>query len=100
MKQRTEKNPCRREQHRALDEIFQLANIAGPGIACESFHGLSRHVGDGFVKAAAELLDEISDEQRNVFRALAESGNVNGKNVEAIVKIAGESTTRYEVREV
>ncbi len=54
----------------------------------------------GFVEAAAEILDEIADEQRHVFAAFAQRRNLNRKNVEAIVEIAAKFAVGDEAREV
>ena len=55
---------------------------------------------DGFVEAAAEILDEVADEQRHVFAAFAQRRNLNGKNVEAIVEVAAKFAVGDEAREV
>ncbi len=49
-------------------------------------------VSDGIVSmfrlaSAAELLNEVADQQRNIFRALAQSGHAHREYVQAIVKI-------------
>src|ERR1700675_78941 len=77
---------ARREEDRALYEIFELANIAGPGISGECLHRFGGNKGDGFVEAPAEFLDEIANEQGDIFRPLTESGDVNGENVEAVIE--------------
>ena len=73
-----------REQDGAFDEIFEFADVARPGVVDQRLHDRRGNVRDGFVLAAAEFLDEIADQERNVFRALAEGREMNGKDVEAV----------------
>lgn len=78
------------EDDGALDEIFEFANVSWPAPVDHDFDGLIGDEGDAFVHALGALLDEIADEEWNVFAAFAERRQVNGKNVEAVVKIAAE----------
>jgi hypothetical protein len=78
------------EKNSALDKIFELADVAGPGIVREGVHGVGGNVLDGFVEAAADFLDEVADEEGNILAALAQRRDVDGENVEAVVEFAAE----------
>src|SRR5580704_9541486 len=79
-----------RKQHGALNHIFELANVARPRIVNQGVHDIGRNVLDGFVLAAAEFLHEVTNQQRNIFRTLAQCGKLNRKNVETIVEVTAE----------
>src|ERR1700675_5137865 len=77
-----------RENHRALQEVFEFTDVAGPRIVRKRVHGVGGNVLNLFIEAAAELLHEIADEERNVLRAFAQRGDLNGKNIEAVIEVA------------
>src|ERR1700733_14149490 len=58
--------------------------------AGEFFHGLGRNGFDLFLHAAAVLLREVSDEQRNIFWTFAQGWDPDREHVQAIVQIAAE----------
>jgi len=68
-----------REQDGTFDEVFQFANVAGPRIVREGVQGIGGNVFDAFVELAAESLHEVANEERDVFGALAESGDLDGE---------------------
>src|SRR2546425_2133685 len=80
--------------------ILQFADVAGPRVTCENVHGLGGDVFDLFVEAAAESLHEVADEERDVFVTLAERGDLNGKNVQAVIKIAAEGALGDQFRKI
>jgi len=79
-----------REEHGAFDEILQLADVAGPRVADERVHHVGGHVSDGFVLAAAEFLHEVAHQKGHVFGTLAQRRDVDGEDVEAVIKVAAE----------
>src|SRR5437879_4323767 len=66
----------------------------------EGIHGLSGNVLDLFVKLAAESLYEVTHEEREIFGALAKGGDLNGENIQPIVKVAAKGALGNEFREV
>ncbi|MGA9509621.1 MAG: hypothetical protein WBV55_13480 [Candidatus Sulfotelmatobacter sp.] len=66
------------EDHRTLDEIFQLANISRPTPNGELLHGLGRNGFDLFLHTAAVLLREVSDQQRNIVPTFAPRRTTTG----------------------
>ena len=88
------------EKDGALDKIFELTNVAGPGVIDKCVHRFGGNVLDGFVQAAAEILHEVTNEQGHVFAAFAQRRNLNRKNIEAIVEIAAKFAVGDEAREV
>ena len=57
-------------QHRTLDGILQLSNIAGPPVANEQMVGGGRNGADRLLISLVELGEEVVTQQRNVFAAL------------------------------
>src|SRR5207248_3137329 len=69
----------------ALDSVFQLANIAGPIIGRKKLHRLPGQL-EGLAGAAVGFsFQEVSNEQRNVFATIAQAGQLNLDDIEAIV---------------
>src|SRR5713101_1620443 len=77
----------RRHDDEALDEVAQLANVTGPGIAEKDFHrGLADFLAAASV-SGAEFSEEVARERGNVFAAVAERGNEKGNDVQAVEKV-------------
>ena len=76
------KNRAFGEDHRPLDHILQLADIPRPRIFDQRGHGLRRNGVDGLADPPAELLDKVANQQRNVFRPLAQGGDPDRENIE------------------
>ena len=63
-----------RNDDRPLDHILQFSNISRPVIAEQSFHSFRRDGVDHAVIAPAEFLNEVTDQQRNIFAPFARNG--------------------------
>jgi len=88
------------EEDGAFDEVFEFANVSRPGIVSEGVHGFGGNVLDAFVELAAEALHEVADEEREIFGALAEGGDLDGENVQAVKEVAAEGALGNKFREV
>ena len=74
----------------ALDDVAELADVAGPVVLLERGEG---GVGDLDVGAAvllAELGEELAGEERDVFLAVAQGRDVEGDDVEAVEEVFAE----------
>ena len=89
-----------REDHRALDEVFQLADVSRPVIRRQRLHRLGRDRVDALVHAPRKLLREVTHERRDVFLAIAERGIHDRKDVQAVVEIAPEFPVGHHPRQV
>src|SRR5260221_5338088 len=49
-------------------------------------HGVGGDVLDVFVELAAKSLDEVAHKERKIFGALAQRGDLDGENVQAVVR--------------
>src|SRR5882724_10783531 len=79
-----------RKNHGALEQIFEFANVARPGVGDERVHGFGWNVLHGFIQTTAELLHEVADKKRDVLAAIAKRRNLNRENIQAIEKITAE----------
>src|SRR5260370_6949819 len=66
----------------------------------KSVDGVGGNVLDTFIKAAAEFLHEVADQERDVFGALAERGDLDGENVQAVIEVAAEGALCYAFRKI
>src|SRR5262249_2064736 len=64
------------EQHGALEQVAQLADVAGPRIIEEQALRRRRDVAEGLLELAGEAVHEESRERDDVLLALAERRNV------------------------
>src|SRR5499426_4241951 len=70
-----------------LQHVLQLADVARPVVALEHRHGLRGHSADVLPQFLAELLQEMGDEERDVFPALAEGWELDGNHVQSIEEV-------------
>src|SRR5262245_3029181 len=75
------------DQHRALDGVFELADIAGPAIADEKVihrRGQRLHV---LLIPLTKLLQEVIAQQGDVLRPLAERRHTQGDRIDAEIQV-------------
>ena len=77
-----------RERARALDDVAQLAHVAGPRVVAQALELLAR---DLELLAARELPREVLDEQRDVVGPLAQRRHVHAHDGEPVVEILAEA---------
>jgi hypothetical protein len=73
------------QRDRALDGIFQLADVAWPIVMGEERHGLGRHRFRRALQLGAVFLDEMAGENLQVVLPGAERGEDDRDDLEAIV---------------
>ena len=79
-----------RQNHRPLDEVLQLANVARPVVARQRLHRLRRNAGDPPVHAPRVLLHEIAHQQRDVLAPVAQRRHRHRENVQAVIQVGAE----------
>jgi len=80
----------RRQNHGALNKIFQLTDVAGPIPAHEGIHGFPGDAGDGLPHPAAKTREKILYEKRDVFAAIVKGWHFDGKDIEPIEEVLAE----------
>src|SRR5262249_47601904 len=81
---------ARGEDDRALDDVLQLPDVAGPGVLHQGVHGLGRNGLDLPAHSPGDLVREMADEPGDVVAALAQGGQAEGEHVEAVIEVAAE----------
>src|SRR5262245_28503869 len=88
------------EHGRALDDVLQLADVAGPRVAHETVHRRLGHPLD----PPAELLAELSQKERHQLRdvgcALSERRYAERKDVQAVEEVGAEPAARDRLLQV
>src|SRR5690242_6072730 len=77
--------------HRALDPVLELADIAGPGKGVDRVDGIRAERLSARAKLAGEAVDEMASEQDRVARALRERRNLHHDFSEPVINILAEA---------
>ena len=78
------------DDHGALHDVAQLADVPGPRITLQCIHARSRNGIDALAEGFRELVDEAPDELGNVVGALAQRWQLNRKDVQTVVEVLPE----------
>jgi hypothetical protein len=78
------------EDDGAMQDVLELAHVAGPVVAREHLEGTGRHAAHVAVALAGDLAHEVLDECGNVLAPLAERRHVDRHDVEPIVEVLAE----------
>ena len=81
-------------EHRPLDDVLQLADVAGPVVADERVDRRRRDALDLLAVIGRELLDEVVGEQQDVGLPLAQRRDEDGEDVEAVEQILPQRAVR------
>jgi hypothetical protein len=83
-----------RQNDGAFDDVLHLTDVTRPGIPHQRVHDFRRDAFDAPAHPLRKLPGEMTHEQRNVFGALAQRRQQDGKHIQAIKKIAAKFTLR------
>ena len=73
------------QDRRALDDVAQLADVAGPRVALEDVHRLLIDGANRLAVAGVELVEECLHEERDVLASVAQRRQLDGEDVEPVV---------------
>src|SRR5262245_49391884 len=79
-----------RENDGALDDVFQLTHVAGKVVGLQLLDQLLRDTLDLFAQTGAILLYEVERQHGDVFRAVAQRRQRDGKGREPVIKVFAE----------
>ena len=79
------------KDHGALDNIFEFADVAWPVVVHEQLQRGRRELQGRLGVFLAITLDEVGEQERHVFAAIAERGKLEMNNVEAVKEIFAEA---------
>src|SRR5262245_12546469 len=76
-----------RQNHGVLDDVSQLARIARPGIALEGLQIRPGNACDLLAHPLLEFANEGPDQRRDIPWTLAERGDDDGEDIQAVVEV-------------
>ena len=76
-----------RDDHRALHDVAQLANVAWPAVALKGGHARPGDRVDPLAERFRELVDEPPDEEGNILDPLAQRWDLDREDVEAVEQV-------------
>jgi hypothetical protein len=82
-----------RHEHRSLDRVAKLANVAGPAVSLDAGEGLVGEASAGPAKLARELGQEVSRERLEILRAFTQRRESDPDHVQAEVEVLPEART-------
>ena len=86
----TENVSPRTQDDGALDDVLQLANVSGPVVGLKQLQCLLPDVPDPLPGLFSLALDQIPDQERNVFHALAQRRDPDREDIEPVIEILAE----------
>ena len=89
---RQAQHAVRTHHDRALDQVAELAHVAGPVVALERRQRLGGHLADRPSEARALAAREVLDEERDVLATLAQRRQPDRDDVQAVVEVLAEAT--------
>ena len=89
-----------RENHGALDDVFELAHIAGPVIGRQRGHRRGRDRLNAFVQAARIFVHKVPHEEGNVVASLAQRRDHDGEDVQPVIEVAAKVFRGDHLRQV
>src|SRR6267378_5216140 len=92
--------PAARKDHRALDQVRELADVPGPRVPTERVQRLARDDLDPAVHGTREPLDEVAHQGGNVLGPLAERRGLDREHVQPVVEIVPEPLLFHHPKEV
>src|SRR5690606_20440412 len=88
------------EEDGALHHVLELADVARPAVGREQIDGVLLDARDALLQPRVELPEEVLDEERDVPGALAERGQADGHDVEAVEEVLAERALSDELLEI
>ena len=79
-----------REDHRALDDVLDLAHVARPVVLAQLLHAVGCEARRRHAHLARELRDEVVRERPEVVEAIAQRRQVDREHVEPVVEVLAE----------
>src|SRR5437016_3313637 len=92
--------PAAGKDHRALDQVRELADVPGPRVPTERVQRLARDDLDPAVHGTREPLDEGAHQGGNVLGPLAERRGLDREHVQPVVEIVPEPLLLHHPKEV
>src|SRR5438093_10265043 len=88
------------DNHRALEDVSQLAHVPRPRVAREDLQDVRREAAHRAPELLVEGGDEVAGERLDVVRPAAQRRQVDGAHVQAVIQVVAERALPYHVGEV
>src|SRR5262249_16508046 len=88
------------EHDGGVDDVLELAHVAGPFVATQRFQSSRRHRADVAIALARELAHEVLHEKRDVVAPPPEGRHVDRHHVEAIEEVVAKGPLAYRLPEI
>ena len=92
--------PFRRQQHRPLDDVLQLADVAGPAVRRHRVHRRPIEPVDVPIGRLGRFADEVVDQQRDVTGPLPQRRNDEVDDVDSVEQIFAEPVVGDRGRQI
>ena len=89
-----------RHQHRALDRVIELADVAGPGVLEQHLHRAALEAGEPLAVALRVLAEEVLRQQRQILAAVAQRRQPDLDRVQPEEQVLAEPAGRDLVAEI
>ena len=89
-----------RQDHAALDQVFQLAHVARPVVVHQRLQGALADAAQALVVQRGEARKQVARERLDVGAALAQRRDANRVDVEPVQQVAAEAPLRHRLVEV
>src|SRR4029077_5140733 len=84
----------------ALDHVLQLPHVSWPAVGLKQLQRPLLDAADALPGPLGVAFDQVLDQEGNVVDALAQRGDPDWKDVQAVIEILAEGTTLYGRLEV
>src|SRR5208337_49498 len=81
------KDFCLAHDYRSLNYILQFADVTRPGVRLEKVQGLFVYSPYGLSRFSCVTINEVLDQQGNVFFSFAQGRNLNRENIQPIEEV-------------
>ena len=75
------------QQHRPLNRVPKLADVAGPRVPLQLLHRVGRHAADALLELGVVGVDVERDEPRDIVGAVAQRRKRNRQHVEPVEQV-------------
>jgi len=79
------------QNHPTLNDILQLANVAGPIVALQFLHVELGQARTRNSKPAGGLFDKVISKRFHIFEALSQRRNFDGENAKTVIEVEAET---------
>src|SRR5208283_3108109 len=91
---------ARSENNGALNNVFELANVARPGVALQQFERLGLDAFHGLLEDGGIMAQEVMRDDGDILEALLERRRLDAHDVDAVVEVLAELAFGHELGEI